>query len=317
MTKDIILGIDTSNYTTSLSAVTLSGALLFNSKQLLKVKPGERGLRQSDALFSHNVNLPILFSDVADILKDFNIVAVSVSDKPRDVEGSYMPCFLAGVVAASSISSAMNVPLYKFSHQNGHIMAALFSSQKHDLISKGFCAFHVSGGTTEMLRATPEDHLFRVECIGESVDAHAGQIIDRIGVLMDLPFPAGPHMEKLALENVTKVPKKKICVNGLKTNISGLENMAANLYKTSKNKPLVSAFVFDFIGRTLDKLSDNYTAMYGKTPFVYSGGVMCNSLIKNMLSISREAYFAEPKMSADNAVGVAELGRIRFLSENK
>jgi N6-L-threonylcarbamoyladenine synthase len=310
---DVVLAVDTSNYTTSLSVMTVEGELLLNQKRLLTVKSGERGLRQSDALFAHTVNLPELFESTRDILADRRIVAVGVSDKPRDVSGSYMPCFLAGVCAATSTASALGVPLYRFSHQAGHISAALYSSGRSELASREFCAFHVSGGTTEILRVTPCDDGFLAECVGGTSDLNAGQIIDRVGVYMGLSFPAGAELERLALTNTAKLPKRKICVRGLSANLSGLENVATRLYDETGDKALVSAFVLDFVGRTLDALSTAYTEQFGKTEFVYAGGVMCNSIIKKMLSQGRTAYFAEPAMSSDNAVGTAALTLAQYL----
>ncbi|MBR5144667.1 MAG: hypothetical protein IKW53_06415, partial [Clostridia bacterium] len=166
MDESVIIGIDTSNYTTSVSLMTLDGKLLANLKKPLPVKPGERGLRQSDAVFSHTVNLPVLMREMGEILGDREIVAVGVSAKPRNEEGSYMPCFLTGVAAAESIASAMGVPLFRFSHQCGHIMAAIYSSGSYDLLEGSFGAFHISGGTTELVRVIPTEDGFETELIG-------------------------------------------------------------------------------------------------------------------------------------------------------
>ena len=166
MSRKIIIGIDTSNYTTSLAVLTLDGELLANIKFPLKVKEGERGLRQSDAVFSHVKNIP----EAMELLKEYTlgneVVAVGVSKRPRNIDGSYMPCFLAGVAAAKSISAALGVPLYEFSHQCGHIMAAIYSSGRTDLLEGEFCAFHVSGGTTEMLSVKASDEGFAAELVG-------------------------------------------------------------------------------------------------------------------------------------------------------
>ena len=314
--KDVFLGIDTSNYTTSVGIVTGSGELLANLKIPLSVKQGERGLRQSDALFAHTVNLPLIMEMARDYLSDCNILAVGVSSRPRNCEGSYMPCFLAGVSSAESIGTAACVPVYRFSHQCGHIMAAIASSEREDLIGSTFAAFHVSGGTTELLRVTPDGNAFTCEIIGGTADLNAGQVIDRIGVYMGLPFPAGSEMERLALLNEKPIPKKHISVKSCTASISGLENMAMKLYDETGDKALVAAFVLDFIGRTLDSVCRNYTELYGDTEFVFAGGVMCNSIIKKKLSENRRASFAIPAMSADNAVGIAHLTRREHITKD-
>ncbi len=305
--KDVVLGVDTSNYTTSVAILDTDGGLVANLKRPLRVAPGERGLRQSDALFSHTVNIPDIMREAGEHLKDCKIVAVGVSEKPRNTEGSYMPCFLAGVSAAQSVAIAASVPLFRFSHQCGHIMAALYSSGAEHLLSEEFAAFHISGGTTELLRVRASSKGFDTQLVGGTLDLNAGQIIDRVGVYMGLDFPAGPMLECLALKNTKKIPKKKISINKMSVNLSGLENMAVKLYSETKDSKLTAAFVLDYIERAIIAMSEAYEAEYGKASFVYAGGVMSNSIIKKSLSERFCAYFAEPSMSQDNAVGVAAL----------
>lgn len=315
MKKKVILGIDTSNYTTSVAILSLEGELIANIKKLLPVKPGERGLRQSDAVFNHTVNIPELMSEAGALLSECEIVAVGVSATPRNEEGSYMPCFLCGIAAAQSISAPLGVPLYRFSHQCGHIMAAVYSSGEFDLLEREFGAFHISGGTTELVRVRPTDTGFETELIGGTADLNAGQIIDRIGVYLGMRFPAGPSLEAEALKNTEKIPKKKISINGMTVNLSGLENMAIKLYKDTENASITAAFVFDFIGRAISAMLDAYNEQYGDSKVVLAGGVMCNSIIKKMLSEKYDVCFAEPSMSADNAVGIAALTMRAYKSE--
>ena len=255
--------------------------------------------------------------EVKEILHGNTPLAIGVSRRPRNIDGSYMPCFLAGVSAAESASAVSGAPLYGFSHQCGHIMAAVLSSGKESVLGREFAAFHISGGTTELVKVRAVDSGFETQLFGGTADVNAGQIIDRIGVLMGLRFPAGPHLEELALENKKKIPKRPISSNGMKINLSGLENMAAKLYRETDDKALVSAFVLDFIGRSIIAMSDSYESEFGKTTFVYAGGVMCNSIIRKMLSERFDAIFAEPSLSSDNAVGIAELARKAFLKEGK
>ena len=313
-TERVILGIDTSNYTTSLALMTLNGGLICNLKRPLTVKEGERGLRQSDAVFAHTVNIPALMQELAAYLTNRSICAVGVSARPRNIDGSYMPCFLSGVAAAESVSAALGVPLYRFSHQCGHVMAAVYSSGKTELLSSPFAAFHISGGTTELVRVSATDLGFGARLLGGTADLNAGQVIDRIGVYIGLKFPAGPALEECALKNTEKIPKKKISASGMTVNLSGLENMAIKLYSDTQDKSLTAAFVFDYVARAIATMIDAYTEEFGKGPIVCAGGVMCNSIIKNVLSKRYEVYFAEPAMSADNAVGIAALALRAFNS---
>lgn len=306
--NDVVIALDTSNYTSSFAIISSKGELIANLKKPLSVAQGQRGLRQSDAVFSHIKNIPLIMNEAKEYLSGKRIVAVGVSSRPRNVEGSYMPCFLAGVSSAESISAALGVPIFRFSHQCGHIMAAVYSSGNLDLLKKGFAAFHISGGTTELLKINSySESGFSAELVGGTKDLNAGQVIDRIGVYMGLDFPCGPKMEELALENTEKIPNKKISLAGLEINLSGAENIARKLFDDTQDKAFTSAFVFDYISNSIISLSRAYEDIYGKTCFVYAGGVMSNSIIKSKLAENFNAYFAEPSMSSDNAVGIAYL----------
>ncbi|MBQ8372094.1 MAG: peptidase M22 [Clostridia bacterium] len=316
MTDGFILGIDTSNYTTSVALVSLSGELVANIKRPLAVKEGERGLRQSDAVFSHVKNLPSCMEEMREHLRGGNIAAVGVSTRPRNIDGSYMPCFLCGVAAAESIRSALGVPLYSFSHQCGHIMAALYSSGREELADGEFAAYHVSGGTTELLHVKGERGAFSAKIVGGTLDLNAGQVIDRIGVRLGLPFPAGVHLEKLALEFKGKLPRKRPSTNGSFINLSGLENMALKLYSDTSDPTVTAAFVLDHIAEALIATCSCLLDKEGELPLVFAGGVMSNSIIKEKIRRSlSDCSFAEPRLSSDNAVGVAVLARHAYLCD--
>lgn len=309
------LGIDTSNYTTSVAVADMDGHIIANLKKPLPVKKGERGLRQSDAVFHHTVALPELINSAKEYVAGEKIVAVGVSAHPTDREGSYMPCFLAGCSAASGVSLGADCKQYSFSHQCGHIMAALYSADSLGLLGKPFAAFHVSGGTTDVLYCEPGkgERPFMVNKIGGTLDINAGQAVDRAGVYMGLPFPAGAHLERLALAYKEKIKKEKICVKGLWCNLSGLENKACEMYDSTHSEKEVAAFVIDFICRTLLEISQNLRNEYADIPIVYAGGVMSCSIIKNCLS--EFGSFAEPAFSADNAAGIALLTRKTYLND--
>ena len=313
MKKDCYVGFDTSNYTTSAAICDGDGRIVANLKRPLPVKTGECGLRQSDALFSHIKNLPELCDELHGELLDYDIAAVGVSTRPRSVEGSYMPCFLAGVSAAHSFAAASDAQVCEFSHQDGHVMAALYSSGAMDrLLGKSFIALHVSGGTTEMLLAEPsENSLFKLTLIGETEDLNAGQVIDRVGVMMGLSFPCGRELEKLASAYVGKNTRSRASVkekDGLIVcNLSGVENISKKLYDETGDKESVAADAFGHIERTLSEMLLLAEAKYGSLPVLFSGGVMSNKLMRKGLSRGLEAYFAEPAFSADNAAGIALL----------
>ncbi len=308
----LYVGFDTSNYTTSVAVFDAeSKAFKSNVKKLLGVSEGERGLRQSDAVFSHLKNLPNVSNEAFAEIEPENIRAVGVSMFPRDVEGSYMPCFQVGYAAASVFSEGIKRPLHTFSHQAGHVMAAVWSSGAMELVEREFIAFHVSGGTTELLLVKPgKDRPFDIVKLGGTLDLNAGQAIDRSGVKLGLNFPCGAALELLAAENNEKLDRSGVSVRGLECNLSGLENHVEKLISESRSREYIAAYVLDFVGRTLFKLSENVLNEY-QLPILYAGGVMSNSQIKHMLSerLSKkcELHFAQPRFSSDNAAGTALL----------
>lgn len=316
--REVVIGIDTSNYTTSIALLGADGELIANIKRLLPVGEGQCGLRQSDALFAHTKAIPELVREAKEHLKGARVVAVGVSTRPRNVEGSYMPVFLAGVSVAESLAAVLGVPLYRFSHQCGHIMAALYSSGRTDLLRGEFAAVHASGGTTEILRVRGEGGAFSAELVGGTLDLNAGQVIDRVGVMLGMPFPAGAHLEAEALKFEGKLSRRpKIPGSPMHVNLSGLENMAQRMRSEGADIPEIGAFVFDFVGRAVSKMIGDFISVYGDTTVVCAGGVMCNSIIKDMLSHRFDVCFAEPVMSSDNAVGIAALAREAMLAERK
>ena len=317
MTEACFVGIDTSNYTTSAAVCSADGKIIANLKAPLPVKAGECGLRQSDAVFAHVKNLPSLMERLREAVRGKCVLAVGYSARPREAEGSYMPCFLAGHAAAEAYAAAIDAPVFDFSHQDGHVMAAAYSSGASEILLKApFVAFHVSGGTTEVLSAIPRDEGFSVRLIGETLDLNAGQAIDRVGVMMGLAFPCGREIERLAMEFEGKLPKPRISVKNGCCNLSGLQNLAEKLWNESRDPRLVSAYVLDFIGATLCEMTAQIDAAHGALPIVYAGGVMSNQILQKRLGVRADTYFAEPQFSADNAAGTALLCRQRFLKSS-
>lgn len=299
------LGIDTSNYTTSVALADETGAIVGFVKKLLPVAEGAAGLRQSDAVFHHTVQLPALIES----LGAQTLTAVGYSAKPRDAEKSYMPCFLAGASVARSIASLAGIPAYPLSHQKGHLAAALYSAGRCDLIGGKYLAFHVSGGTTDLVLADGET----IVQIGGTADLNAGQAIDRIGLAMGLTFPCGPALEKLAAGHTAKKPR--VSVRERTCHLSGLENQAKQMLAADVPMGEVAAYTLRFIGDTLAAMTEAARTAYGRDlPVLYAGGVMSNRYLQERLAADG-ALFAEAKYSADNAAGIALLARARYLDE--
>lgn len=296
------LGIDTSNYTTSCALYDTETNAVLQKKKLLPVKQGEIGLRQSDAVFHHTVQLPVLLNELFEGF-DGNVDAIGVSDVPVRMKGSYMPCFLAGVNAATASACVKNVPLYKYSHQQGHLMAALYSADKRELFGRDFLAFHVSGGTTQLLFV---NGYLETTLIASSLDLKAGQAVDRVGVMLGFPFPAGRSVDELASRSDKKY-KINIRLNEGNCNLSGVENKCKKMLENGEKPEDICRYCIDYIMTALEKMMLYALDEYGGLPVLFSGGVMSNSIIKKYFTEKYGAFFAEPEFSSDNAAGIAIL----------
>ncbi len=292
------LGIDTSCYTTSVAVVDKD--IKADKRILLKVKDGDRGLRQSDGVFQHIKNMPRLTERLTEFYPKIKGVCVSVA--PRREEGSYMPVFLAGTSFAESISHSLGVPLIRTSHQEGHVAAAAKDSGFDD--SDRFLAVHISGGTSEILLCSRRGEGYDTKIIGGTLDLPAGQLIDRVGVAAGIPFPCGKEMENRAAERQIKLP---VTVRGTGFHLSGAETKAMELLK--KN-PAEAVFygVFECVARSLAAALENAVTEYNIQKILIAGGVSANRYIREYLQDRLEVCFADPKYSTDNAAGVAYIG---------
>ena len=304
------LGFDTSNYTTSVAVYLPEENRIIHRKKLLPVKSGEKGLRQSDAVFHHTKALSFLFSDLRkEYSAEFDAVCASVS--PRLCEGSYMPCFLVGENTASCVADAMNIPFYRTSHQHGHILAALFSAGKTELISERFIAFHLSGGTTDAVIVEPDNEdIIKCTLVASSLDLKAGQAVDRVGLMLRLDFPCGAELDKLAVKS-DKIYKIRPTVIDGNCSLSGIENKCRKMHENGECAEDIANFCISYISASLEKMTDILIEKYGNLPLLYAGGVMSNSIIRDKFQKKYNAFFAEPEYSSDNAAGVAIMAYLK------
>ena len=304
------LGLDTSNYTTSAAYWARGADKPVQAKQLLPVKAGEMGLRQSDAVFHHTRQLPDVMERLTEALGG-GIAAVAASDRPQQVEGSYMPCFLVGAGAARQLGAALGVPVHFFTHQRGHIMAALTGADCLHLRRAPFLAFHVSGGTTDALLVEPDaDCIIRCRVVGHSLDLKAGQLIDRVGGMLGLPFPAGPALEQLAAQ-AQSTYRVRPTLKGCDCHLSGVENQCRDRLAAGQPPAEVARFCLDSVCAAVTGLTEALLMQYGDLPLVYAGGVMSNQMLKQTLTDRFGGHFAPPMYSADNAAGIACLCKVR------
>ncbi len=313
MNNNACLGVDTSNYTTSVAIYSGKDDILKEVRKPLTVKSGSRGLRQSEALFQHLKSLPDVLSNLfSNEQKNFRLSCVGVSTAPRDDPNSYMPCFLAGESVGNAIALSHDIPMYKFSHQSGHIAAAIYGSGKHELLEKEFFAWHLSGGTSELVLVKPSaDKIICQKRIGGSLDISAGQIIDRIGVKLGIHFPCGAELDKLSKSYYKNIIPARLWSDGTEISFSGLENKAMELIKNNANHNYIAKYLFTSIADLIIKSTVAVTKLYRPMPVLCCGGVMSNSLIRTVLSDAFEAVFAPNNYSIDNAMGIAYLAYLK------
>ena len=298
-----VIGIDTSNYTTSIAY--FDGQTGENCSRLLPVKPGELGLRQSDAVFAHTKSLPELSGRLFSNSEVGKITAVGVSTRPRAVEGSYMPCFMVGYSHAKLLSDALGVPLIEVSHQQGHVAASLWSAGHLELMDEPHLAWHLSGGTTELLLVEPEGLNVKCTKIGGTTDISAGQLIDRTGVMLDLPFPAGKHIDALSKEATMKETFKVKCP-GMEFSLSGVQNKVQQFHQKNGVPAETAAFALRCVAGAVFQATKNALKAYPGLKVVFSGGVASNSMLREVIA-PLNPIFCAPQYSTDNAMGVAVL----------
>ena len=298
-----VIGFDTSNYTTSIAY--FDGVTGNNLSKLLPVKAGELGLRQSDAVFAHTKGLPELSGRLFSDIQASDVTAVGVSTRPRAVEGSYMPCFMVGYSHARLLADTLHVPLVEVSHQQGHVAACAWSADRLELLDEAHLAWHLSGGTTELLLVEPEKRNVRCTRIGGTTDISAGQLIDRTGQLLGLPFPSGKHLDELSRGAQLKDVFKVKCP-GVEFSLSGVQNKVQQFHNAHNDAAETAAYALRCVAKAVYLATENARRQYPGLPVVFSGGVASNSMLREVLA-PFEPVFAKPEFSTDNAMGVAVL----------
>ena len=298
-----VIGIDTSNYTTSIACFDgISGE---NCSRLLPVKQGELGLRQSDAVFAHIKSLPELSGRLFSHIEKAQITAVGVSTRPRAVEGSYMPCFLVGYSHAKLLSDALGVPLVEVSHQQGHVAAGLWSAGCLELMDEPHLAWHLSGGTTELLLVEPQGKNVVCTKIGGTTDISVGQLIDRTGQLLNLPFPSGKHLDALSQDARLQETFRVKCTDRA-FSLSGVQNKVQQFHAAHGEPAETAAYALRCVAKAVFLASQQAMKDYPGLRIVFSGGVASNSMLRQILK-PLNPVFAQPQFSTDNAMGVAVL----------
>lgn len=313
------MGIDTSNYTTSIALIDDMDNIILDLRKVLKVDKGKKGLRQQEAVFQHVNNFPELFNSIGEQIDFNNIYTVSCSHKPRNVKESYMPVFRVGRGQALIMSKVLKTNYYEFSHQEGHIAAGIMYNELKD--KSEFLSLHISGGTTELLLVNRKNSDFNIDIIGGTLDISIGQLIDRIGVEMGLNFPCGKEMDDMSKKgNVLELKIPISIKDDTWFNLSGLENYFKNLLHDDKliAEDVLATF-FNSISLYLIEIIVKASKIYGINSILITGGVAANSTIRKLLQkelnrVNISVYFPKIELCTDNAIGIAYLGKVKAFS---
>lgn len=317
--KPYTLGIDTSCYTTSMAIADHKGRLVYESRKMLDVKKGARGLRQSEGFFQHVMNLPMIFEAICQEVDTSQIGCIAVSTRPRNQEESYMPVFTAGLQFAKALSLALKVPLFTTTHQDGHIMASAYGGQFD--YRESHLSVHLSGGTSEILFSKWVHGAFDIDIVGGTLDVSAGQLIDRVGVALGYDFPCGKFLDQLCDESSNPL-KFPVSVKGSYFNLSGAEAYGLKYIEGGKNPSDISKGLFDALIKTLEKALLCAVQKSQVNKVLMAGGVSSSAYMQKILperlkKNGIDVKFCGPKFAADNAIGVAVLGALNRGDNNE
>lgn len=320
--KSCYIGLDTSNYTTSIAAVDSDFNVIADQRRPLRVKIGGLGLRQSEALFQHMENLPDMLENLFQLIDKDQVRSIAASNKPRPIEGSYMPVFNAGRNYGKVLRTALDIPLYFFSHQEGHLEAAIRNSSlmKHRL----FVALHLSGGTTEVLNVEEKDSGYNIAIIGGTKDISFGQLIDRIGVSLSFDFPCGEAMDQIAINYSDEIQDwlKPIRIEDLAFNLSGIETQCKRLLASGCDQNVLIYDLFYKISTSLCRIAEHSVHRSRCNQVLFIGGVSASRFIRTQIleffkDKELKPIFGDSTFSSDNAAGIAILGAKAFMQNKR
>ncbi len=238
------------------------------------------------------------------------MAAIGVSGYPRPLMGSYMPAFLAGLGAARSLAALTGVKLEIISHQENHLEAGVWSAGGP--AARRFLLLHASGGTTDLLLAELQDNgRYRITQVGGSMDLHAGQFVDRIGVALGLQFPAGPALERLAATAAEKA-ELPVSVRRLQVSLSGPCTAALRALRKGVDSAALALGVEYVLAETFARLLRNGAEACVVQDALLVGGVGSNDYIRRLAEAKLakrgvRLWTPEGRFSCDNAVGCAAL----------
>jgi len=254
---------------------------------------------------------------IVDVLEDAlgNISLDSIDQIAYTSGPGLLGALLIGESFAQGLSTALNIPLIPINHLEGHLMSPMMEFPQ---ISMPFICLLVSGGHSMIVDVKDKG---QYEIIGQSQDDAVGEAFDKVAKLLDLPYPGGPHIERLALEGKSDAfdfPRPMINSDNLNMSLSGLKTSV--LYTVQKISNLTKEVKADIAASFQQAISDVLVAkikksieITGRKEVIVAGGVAANKFLRGEFKKLEEShnitvYYPDMKYCGDNAAMIAFVG---------
>lgn len=323
--SDIVLGIESSCDDTS-AAVVVDGILKSNVIASQKVHESYGGVVPELASRAHQQNIvPV----VSEALKQAGVSATDLSAVAYTRGPGLIGSLLVGGSFAKGLAIAMDIPLIEVNHLQAHALSPFIREDESDEVPEfPYLTLLVSGGNSQLIVV---ESPYRMKMIGSTIDDAAGEAFDKCGKIMDLPYPAGPVIDRLAEQgnprafkfSKPRIPDLDYSFSGLKTSFlyTIRDRCKEEEDFIEKNKADLAASLQQTIVEILMDKLEKAVKLHRPRHLSIGGGVSANSGVRNAVKSLAEAYGVKPwipplKYTTDNAAMVATAGYFKLLDED-
>ena len=320
----VILGIESSCDDTS-AAIVRDGILLSNVIASQQVHEEYGGVVPELASRAHQQNIvPVVDAAIKRAGIDRSELSAIAFTRGPGLIGS----LLVGTSFAKGLSLGLRIPIIDVNHLHGHVLAHFVRQQPDDRVPEfPYLCLLISGGNSQLIMVRGYNDM---EILGRTIDDAAGEAFDKCAKVMGLPYPAGPHIDRLSAEGDPKRFKfARPHITGLDYSFSGLktsflytlrDGLRANPDFIEENKAdLAASLQSTIIAILLDKL-EKAVKQTGVRTVAIGGGVSANSGVRAAVAdfcqqYGIEAFIPERKFTTDNAAMVAIAGYFKYLDK--
>lgn len=326
-TNLLILGIETSCDETGVALYhTQKGLLAHRLYSQVKMHADYGGVVPELASRDHvRKTIPL----IQDILKEANLQTTDINGIAYTAGPGLVGALMVGAAIANAIALALNIPIIGVHHMEGHLLAPMLEESPPEF---PFVGLLVSGGHTQLVKV---EGIGKYEILGESVDDAAGEAFDKAAKMMDLDYPGGPRIAKLAqlarsqFEGTPyKFPRPMTDRPGLEFSFSGLKTFTLNTIhqiKTEKgelhekDKAQIALAFEEAVVDTLRIKCKRALEQTELKTLVIAGGVSANTHLREILektldAINAKVFYARPEFCTDNGAMIAYAGAQRLLA---